>query len=372
VPGAGFYRSAVASITSVPASLRRSRARLRAPLDGLRGRLTALQVGPLMGRILEDIAASHDRASDGAGEGAGAMAGWTVQRARRTTGSGFVALAGPPGCPAVAVRTAADPRGLVGLVREHDELAAVAALELPPSFRRLLPRPVAAGRVGDTGYLAEQALPGEVLDPRRLSAGERTVLLDAIAGAIRPLHDASATVCRPSSEDLDAWVDRRVALVWSLIGVGSRDRGAEARLVGAATTLTDSLWGREVRTTRVHGDLWTGNVLVELCERGGIEVSGIVDWDSSAYPELPFQDLLHLELYTRKLVARSSLGEVVADALVAQSGSAVGGAGRSLTHREELLLYWLRQVEVNVARNPRVAASPRWRQRNVDPVLACL
>jgi aminoglycoside phosphotransferase len=367
----------VASIAFVPASLRRSRARLRAPLDGAVGRLTALQVRPLIDRVLDDIIASRR----GAGDGRDEIAGWTVHEARRATGSGFVALVGPRDGPAMAIRTATDARGLARLVREHDALAAVAAMELPAAFRALLPRPVAAGRVGGAGYLAQQALPGDVVDPRRLSTGERAVLVDAIAAAIRPLHDAAAATRRPTTGDLDRWVDERVALVWSLVGAGPRDGAAEARLAAITSTLRDALTGHDVATTRIHGDLWTGNVLVEMSARGGIAVTGLVDWDSSADPELAFQDLLHLELYTRKLVTRSSLGAVVADALIVETGAAqriVGGLGDALadagtlTHREALLLYWLRQVEMNVARNPDVASTPGWRHRNVDPVLACL
>jgi aminoglycoside phosphotransferase len=375
---AGSYRSAVASFASVPGSLRRSRARLRAPLEGLRDRVTAVRVRPVVDRVLADIASSRGEAGGGPGE----MAGWTIHRAWRSTGSGFVALVGPPGRPALAIRTATDARRLAALVREHDALAAVASVELPAAFSRLLPRPVAAGRIDDGGYLAQQALPGEVLDPRRQSSAERAAFVESIADAIRPLHEAATVVRRATPEDLDLWVDARVALVWSLVGSGPRDGPAEARLAGVASTLRDSLRGREVHPTRIHGDLWTGNVLVDTAA-SGIVVSGIVDWDSSADPELAFHDLLHLVLYTRKLVTRSSLGGVVADALAAEAMGPIRAVERSaaaaaltdlgtLTHREALLLYWLRQVELNMARNPDVASTPRWRQRNIDPVLACL
>ena len=377
MPGGGFYRSAVASIDAVPASLRRSRARLRAPLDGVLGRVAAVRAGPLVDRVIADIVRSRADTGDGARE----MAGWTIHRARRATGSGVVAIVGPPGEPAVTIRTATEPRGLAGLVREHEALEAIASLGLPRSFLRLVPRPLAAGCVDDAGYLVELALPGEVVDPRRLSIAERAAFLESIGAAIQPLHDAAERDRRADERDLDAWVDGRVTLVWGLVGDGLRDRAAEARLAAVATTLKESLLGRKVRTTRIHGDLWTGNVLFDRQAPDGIVVSGIVDWDSSADQELAFQDLLHLELYTRKLVTRTSLGAVIADALAAETGVAARTGGRfggaafdpgTLTHREALLLYWLRQVEQNLARSPDVASTPRWRQRNIDPVLACL
>jgi aminoglycoside phosphotransferase len=319
---------------------------------------------------MEDVAANGETTID--------ARDCVVHRARRATGSGFVALVGPASGPGLVIRTATDPAGQAGIQREGVALAAVQALDLPDSLRGLLPRVVAAGRAGDVGYLVEVALPGVPIDPRALSADDRTGLLRAIVAAVRPLHDSTATTSRPAADDLETWVDRRIQLVRRLVrrGRGGPERLADARLVRLGSTLRAALRDRDVTTARIHGDLWTGNVLVDEGAHPP-RVSGIVDWDSSADRELPLQDLLHVTLYTRKLVERTSLGATVAAALGPDAALDRGAwiddvALGTLTRREAVLLYWLRQVEMNVSRNPRGASGRRWRQRNVDPVVACL
>jgi hypothetical protein len=148
---------------------------------------------------------------------------------------------------------------------------------------------------------------------------------------------------------------------------------ADATLPSLRWTLEDALRDRPLAVARIHGDFWTGNLvfLDDPSSRGAPVVTGIVDWDSSLPRELPFQDTLHVVLYAEKLVARRSLGEVVAVASDSPSrlGTLVGEGIAGLTPRERVLLYWLRQVEANVERDAAVARRSRWVERNIVEVL---
>jgi len=359
----------VASFLTTSSAARLRRSALRAPFDALATRLAVGRADPAIRAILAEIGASAGAAHEDA-------ARWTIHRARSTTSGGLVALVGPPGGPILSIRTAPSDAGRHALRQEQRALSELAAIGLPDAFRRLLPDVVATGSVGSVGYLAQRALPGRPVDPREGSAGARAELLASAADAIRPLHAATTTTRAADPDDVERWVDRRVGLVLQLTSRdGRRDGSGDARLAALCSTLRDALLARSIPTSRIHGDLWTGNLLVTRGSGGKLAVSGIVDWDSSARREPPFQDLLHLELYTRKLVERVSLGTVVARALGGQDADprpAIAGGPPTLTAREVLLLYWLRQVEVNVLRNPAGAGERRWRQRNVDPVVACL
>jgi len=359
----------VASFLTTSSAARLRRGALRAPFDALATRLAVGRADPAIRVILAEIGAST-------GGGYADAARWTIHRARSTTSGGLVALVGPASGPVLSIRTAPTDAGRHALGREERALSELATVDLADDVRRLLPDVVATGSVGSVGYLAQRALPGRPVDPRGSSADERAELLASAAAAIRPLHDATSTARAADPDDVERWVDRRVGLVLQLTSRdGRRDPAVDGRLAALCSTLREALLATSIPASRIHGDLWTGNLLVTREPGGKLAVSGIVDWDSSTGREPPFQDLLHLELYTRKLVERVSLGTVVARALGGQDGNArpaIAGGPPTLTKHEVLLLYWLRQVEVNIVRNPAGAGERSWRQRNVDPVVACL
>src|SRR2546430_10380749 len=95
-------------------------------------------------------------------------------------------------------------------------------------------------------------------------------------------------------------------------------------------------------------------------------------------------DLLHLMLYTGRLVTGQELGQIVAGQLSGGSWSPeehrmfdAYGAWRhdgSLSDRHALLLYWLRHAALH-ARQQRAPVGYRyrlWERRNLHPVLAAL
>ncbi|HEX5014976.1 MAG TPA: phosphotransferase [Candidatus Limnocylindrales bacterium] len=373
--------------TTLDSSTRRARDAIGLPIEWVRGRIDAWRAGPTIERVLADIEAVSG--------GALPTRGWVVRAAHSAAGSGVVALVGPDagGAPRLMVRAGVDHLAFATIRRERESLEAIGRLELDPVVRRLIPRVVASGVVDGLGYIAESVVPGRRPEVRALDARQRGALVAAVAAVARGLHEAGEDHRTARPLDVERWVDRRVDVVRHLLSGRSRNQASrraarEATLDRIESTLAASLRDCPVRVARIHGDLWPGNVLVadSPAPASGPDVTGIVDWDSSQPDELPFQDLLHVEMYTRKLLERKPLGAVIAAVVRDRAGPrgvpAAGDApdagdapvadAPSLTPREEVLLYWLRQVEMNSLRSPATARTERWLRGNVDAVLAAV
>ncbi len=299
------------------------------------------------------------------------------------------------------VRVARSPSGQAGLERAAAALdrlhVRLAALEL----ETLLPVPIAGGALSGRTWLAETALAGQsarslLPDPER-----RRPMLMATARAIGAIHSATARPVAVDDVVLDRWVTRRVRMVaQSLRGGPVALARAEPALARVASTIVADLRDRTVSAGWIHGDLWPANVLVT---GDGATVSGIVDWDSAEDDELALHDRLHLAITTRRLLEKRELGPVVAELLnggswtdddrAALDSPADGAAGpdaglgdrpgdgqsgisgtsglSGLPDRTALWLYWLRVVEANLTRHPRLATDRTWLTANVEQVLAC-
>jgi hypothetical protein len=123
-----------------------------------------------------------------------------------------------------------------------------------------------------------------------------------------------------------------------------------------------------------HGDLWTGNVLVD---RGTL--SGLVDWDACHPAGAPGADILQLVAVEARRRARQSLG----DAFLARpwrsstftSVAAAYWAACGLHPGPEALdalgaAWWATEVSGTLKRFPQRADDAQWLDANVDPVLA--
>ncbi|MFL5727515.1 MAG: phosphotransferase [Chloroflexota bacterium] len=337
-----------------------ARGRLRASFDHLHELLAIRRVRGAAAAVLDAVRGDpvlHEAPA------------WTVQHARGDADSGFIAVVGSEdAAPRAVVRAGRSAAATARIDREMSSIAAVRSLPLPADTLRLLPGIVASGRVGSLAFAIETALPGRTVDVRRLGAPARRRLFDEARAAIGPIHAAAAKTAPTDSRDVDRWVHRRADLVRDLlvaVGITGREPWAVAAL---RQRLSLSLEGSTCTRTRVHGDFWAGNLLVVDDPSGAPCVTGIVDWDTSEPDELALQDTLHLELYAEKVVARHSLGQVVAARLQATVGRAEPPDG--LPEADRLLLYWLRQVEANHARDAGATSRPKWIARNIKPVLA--
>lgn len=298
---------------------------------------------------------------------------WSVRRAIRTAGGLVVLLVGPGGAPPVAavkLGTAAPARAAIRrqlAIRRHLDIAAGPALaELPA------PAILAAGMIAGRPFIVEEALPGRRAS--LLPPAAQLALEPIAAERIARLHEATARQLVIGPPELDRWVVRRLHRIADLPG-GERGAHRRAALTRLQDELCGALAGRSVRAGWIHGDYWTGNVLVD----DELRIRGVIDWDSAASCELPLHDRLHLATHMRHLLERRAVGEVVAARLGGTAGErtrdtsgdpvALGG---EVSERQALLLYWARFVAVNLARRNPLVRTTRWLAANVDSVVSRL
>jgi hypothetical protein len=285
---------------------------------------------------------------------------WRLGASRTGGGDVTIRALGPAGSPPAAiVRLARGARGGAALARADEGLRALHGGTAPAAVRALLPRRLADGTAGGRLFTVETALPGAPatqaiaggLSPERFAAAARE--------ALAPLHRATAKSVKVGEPELERWVDRPVALLRDAFG----DPSAPA-LERLRCRLRAALERRTVDTCFVHGDLWPGNVLLS----DGGAVSGIVDWEAHQPRGLAEVELTHLLLTTRAVAQRRELGDVVVDAL-RRPLAREDGLDFKMPAQTLVLLAWLGHVAGNLTKSGRYALNPRWRQRNVAPVL---
>jgi hypothetical protein len=335
----GLARRLPASL-SIAAVHRLAPHRLRPGLrSGLRAALRA-------GAVVELTAnGGGRRIVDAVGDALGAVAlrpriaagagGTTLVRARLADGSHAllrVAAAGAPGDPAPLA----------------DTLERLAAAGVP-----LAPRPLGRGRVARASWTAEQALPGR--RPARATRG----LVSQVASACARLPRSDG----PPTAAID-----------DLLGAAQRLPERAAPLRALAADLAPVL-GALPAVLR-HGDLWTGNLLVE---RG--RLVGIVDWDAAHHAGVPGADLLQLLATDTRMRAHEHLGP----AFVARPwrsapfrrATAAYWRALGLAPEPEILdavaiAWWASEVHHTLVRVPHRAVDEGWVAVNVDAVLAAL
>jgi aminoglycoside phosphotransferase (APT) family kinase protein len=203
-------------------------------------------------------------------------------------------------------------------------------------------------------------------------------MLDEAAEAIGVLHRATATTVPGDLSLAERWVDEHLS---ELVAHSGSQRSLASRFECLRDELHEALAGHSFSAGWIHGDYWLGNVLFA---GEPLVPDGIVDWDAAGPIELPSHDLLHLVLYTRRLVTGQELGQILTGQLSGGSWSPEErrvleghGAWRqdgSLSDRHALLLYWLRHAALH-ARQQRPPVGYRyrlWERRNVHSVLAAL
>jgi len=72
--------------------------------------------------------------------------------------------------------------------------------------------------------------------------------------------------------------------------------------------ITDSLLGRTIRLSRMHGDYKIENILVD---RKTANITGIIDWEHSRAKGLPALDLWYLFLYNRQIESNEDMYDVI-------------------------------------------------------------
>ncbi len=293
-----------------------------------------------------------------------------------STGVAVVKLAPVQQPPCLVVKVPTTAAALEGLERESAALGALHGDERLGDWRARLPRACAFGTVLDQPFRVDAALPGRPAAERVDGAAAAIRLQEAAAESIHVLHRSTATSVAVDRSLAERWVDGQLNEL-------SRHAGIRRRRAWRLGRLRDELYraviGQTFSAAWIHGDYWLGNVLVE---EGSPKPGGIVDWNDAASGELPLHDLLHLLLYTRRLLTGQELGQIVSRQLVRGEWSGSERRllerygswchGGALSDRHAVLLYWLRHAALH-ARQQHDRPGPRyrlWEWRNVHSVMA--
>jgi hypothetical protein len=274
----------------------------------------------------------------------------------------------------VVIKTAGSPSARASLDREARVLHALADHPGLASFRRLIPAVLAEGVVDETSYVVISAVPGTAGSTflRHPALRRRAIL--AAARAARDLHTRTGRTRAIGVGDVDRWTKdplRRLARA-----IQSPPSGA--LIAGVEQELREGLVGREATIGWIHGDYWSGNVLLSP---NASAVLGLVDWDLAEPAALPSCDLVHLAVMSRAIAGRSQFGDVVTNLLDGSGWPALdreileAGGVRFQDERHErsvLLITWLRHVAANLAQSADYSRRKVWMRRNVDEVLRSL
>lgn len=239
-----------------------------------------------------------------------------------------------------AAGTAGDPASVADTL-ERLRLAGVA----------LAPRLQGRGQVAGASWAVEQALRGQ--RPSELTPALARQIATACAGFPPAVGPPSAPV-----DDLDH------------VAACLPDRAGAIRAI--AQEVVGGL--RDLPAVLRHGDLWTGNVLVDQGE-----LTGLVDWDASHPVAAPGADVLQLVASEGRRRARHSLGQAFVDrpwrsamftAVVADYWSALGLDPGAVVLDAVGIAWWATEVSGTLKRFPERAADEQWLDANVDAVLA--
>ena len=319
--------------------------------------------------ILVDV----DRTGLTAGDGAVGIGErpWRSEplRVGRSSAVFRISTGGHPGARDLIVRVAHSRAAAASLAREADVCRRLASSAAVDEFRHLVPTVLAAGTSSGLAYVVERALPG-----RPAAAGRRpiaTLDLGRAAEAIAMLHTATARRIEVGEQLIDEWVSSRLARVEALALRADPDGPWRAVIDRLNRLMLDDIGGRTMTVATIHGDYWADNLLVG---DDGV-VTGIVDWDSAGWEELPLHDPVHLVLRSQAATWSMPLGRIVRDMIDGRPWSAsmeriVEPVRDGLDDRAVMLLYWLRAVTGSAERHPEAASEVRWIRAAILPPLA--
>jgi hypothetical protein len=301
----------------------------------------------------------------------------TILSLDRTGTRVAVARVGRAGAPPAALAMVSQTDAGSDLL--HRQADAERRLRADPrlaGWAALVPEPLAAGAVRGHAFLVERALPGSSPLARIAEPARRVEVVEQAATVIAGLHSRTASPVAVDAARVEEWVRDRVRTVATGLSMAGPDRGRVDALARTERELIAAYLGREMTVSWIHGDYWPGNLLLD----GVGAIVGIVDWDRAAPGEPPILDILHLLLYTRRVVTGVEPGRLVAEAMSGDpwppserrllASTPGGGFLRDPRERRAtLLLYWLRFVAASFEQADWFARNRRWVASNVDPVL---
>ena len=204
-------------------------------------------------------------------------------------------------------------------------------------------------------------------------SGDLARVQSAAASTISDLHRRTAERIRVDAPVLERWIDRPI-LVLARIRFLSKTENAKA-IHRLRNRLQTALQGRTLQVSWIHGDYWLGNLFLAEDQ---VTPTGIIDWDRAAPGELPWHDLFHLLLYTRRFVSGSGVSEILAlltgthlwnrdeHEILAHARAMLPDDG--MDENVMVLLYWLRHTAATLTLYPHYGADPEYFAANVEPI----
>ena len=304
---------------------------------------------------------------------------WVVRQSFTTVTDMTVVSIGPPDqVPAALLKLALTHLAVRSLRRQTNVLEELRVDQRLGQWGAMLPSILAAGEIEGHAYMVERMLPGR--DARRLLArpATRARIMATAVTAISELHQRTATSVVVGPELLDHWIDepiRAIRHTYAALPWADTVNQACGRL---ADELRESLYGRTLSVSWIHGDYTPGNILVRPDDG---TLTGIVDWEHATANGLPLLDPLMLLLSVRTIGQRRELGDVVREllrgarwtddeqALLDAARDAL--PGDPVAMRTMILLCWLWHVLGNL-KTATCTGGNLWARRNIETVLRCL
>jgi hypothetical protein len=216
-----------------------------------------------------------------------------------------------------------------------------------------VPRPLASGQLGDVGWTLESQMEGT-----RAGLLSDGLLFDVARFCARlPATSAPPTAFVDDLEDI------------------ARAFPAHASQLRTVTALIRPVLRCLPAVTR-HGDLWSGNILID---RAGL--TGVIDWDAWHPRGVPGTDLLHLLGMNEAIRSGRELGSVWRDSpwrsaqfqsISAEYWAALDVWPNAATLQSVAIAWWAGYVAHTIDCDPTRTQDSRWTKLNVHDVLRAL
>ena len=293
------------------------------------------------GALVELCREPQPRVIDACADAAGAEA--AIREIRPVSGGSAMARTSIEGRPAILkvarVGGPGDP------YRAGEALERLRSAGIP-----LVPEPFGRGKVAGAGWAAESTLPGR--RPKDVPARLAAEVVRFCAALPRTGQSPTAPA--------EQFATIRAAFP-----------GWETRLEAIHDAVQPVV--ADLPAIMAHGDLWSGNVLVE-----GAQILGVIDWDAWHASGVPGTDLLHFFATQRSLRQRMQLGEVWATEPWGDPAFSrwTDPYWRSLDiHPSAALLeavgvaWWAARVAYQLHVRPDLVGNDRWVSGTVRPVV---
>jgi aminoglycoside phosphotransferase (APT) family kinase protein len=238
-----------------------------------------------------------------------------------------------------------------------------------PCVASLVPEPLVRGDVGGIPFYAERRYEGVIAKSLLRDATYRPALMKAVLDFSLQLNAAVLEHKRVDDRVLEEHFATDFASIRRYVP------GSAPRLEKLRSYVFNRMRGVMLPLVWIHGDLHASNI---LCDPGTGEIRVVIDWDSSGARGLPLLDLLHFLVSDARQPKGLCMGAGVASAF---DGTLLTDAANDLIDRylqamelprdsvrPLLIMYWVRQVALRIARSDGELAN-RWETSNLSEPL---